>query len=303
MDYVIIITIKRQENHANRGDTVQIRSNSGKDRKNILSSGLPKAIYYQEKIYQPFFSRYTHYKQSWRTKQDLHYHNYPECGRCLKGDGIFFVEDRVYPFTAGTVIFFPAGMHHIAQSPVERNSLWEYIWLDDEALGLELPAREVIVPDRDCNELFRMMSEEIPKGNAGNITLYRHLCAAFFDKLNVFTRSDISADEKARQSILPAIHAIATRYQEPLTAPQLAEICRLSESTLRRNFLTVTGQSPMAYTASIRLMMAEQLLTETDLTVLDISERCGFPCLSTFNRQFLRRRGISPRDFRKEKLL
>lgn len=280
---------------------MQFQSNPDKDEKIFFTNELTQAIFHKERIHQPFFSRYTCYKQSWRTKQDLHYHNYPECGRCLKGDGIFFVEDRVHPFTAGTVIFFPAGMHHIAQSPVERNSLWEYIWLDNEALELELPAREVIVPDRDCDELFRMMREEIQKGDSGNIALYRHLCAAFFGKLNTFTRSDIPADEKARRSILPAIHMIATRYQEPLTAPQLAEICRLSESTLRRNFLTVTGQSPMAYTSSIRLMMAEQLLTETDLTVLDISERCGFPCLSTFNRQFLKRRGISPRDFRKRK--
>ena len=49
----------------------------------------------------------------------------------------------------------------------------------------------------------------------------------------------------------------------------------------------------------IRLMMAEQLLHDTALSVLEISERCGFPCLSTFNRQFLRRSGISPREFRK----
>ncbi|MBQ8332645.1 MAG: AraC family transcriptional regulator, partial [Clostridia bacterium] len=49
----------------------------------------------------------------------------------------------------------------------------------------------------------------------------------------------------------------------------------------------------------IRLMMAEQLLHDTALSVLEISERCGFPCLSTFNRQFLRRNGISLREFRK----
>lgn len=275
---------------------MHFRSNPRSD-----SSAIPQATFLKAEIEQPFFSQYVEYKQSWRDKQDLHYHDYPECGRCLKGDGVFFVEDRTYFFTAGTVIFLPAGMPHIAQSPVERHSLWEYIWLDSEALSFLLPSREVITRDRDCRELFRMMCETLKTGTEGDTSLYRHLSAAFFRKLNIFTQNEVLVDENARQSILPAIHQIATRFNEPLTVSQLAAICSLSESTFRRRFFGVTGQSPMAYVSSIRLMIAEQMLTETDFSVLDISERCGFPCLSTFNRQFLKRRGISPRVFRKKK--
>lgn len=272
---------------------MQIQSNSEKNDKNFK---LP-AIYQKEAIDDIFFSRYTMYKQSWRTVQDLHYHNYPECGICLKGDGLFFVEDRIYPFTSGTVIYFPAGVHHIAQSPVERNSLWEYIWLDEKALGVTLPAHEVIVQDGDCRALFRMMQQEIT--SKGDRELYIHLCASFFGKMNKYSLKETGIDEETRKSILPAIQWIAVQYNEPVTTQRLAKICSLSESTLRRNFLKVTGQTPMNFANSVRLIMAEQLLHDTALSVLEISERCGFPCLSTFNRQFLKRNGISPREFRK----
>jgi len=88
-------------------------------------------ICHEERIDHPFFSRYIRYKQSLRTRHDLYYHNYPVCVRCLKGAGVFFVEDRPDPFAVG--------MHRIAQSSVERSSLWESIWLDDADLGLKLP--------------------------------------------------------------------------------------------------------------------------------------------------------------------
>ena len=52
-------------------------------------------------------------------------------------------------------------------------------------------------------------------------------------------------------------------------------------------------------TDKVRLIIGEQLLRETSISVLDISERCGFPCLSTFNRSFLKRNGIPPREYRK----
>lgn len=260
-----------------------------------------RAVFLEEQIKRPFFSKHTCYRQSWCTAEDMHYHNYPECGRCLKGDGVFFVEDRLYAFTTGTIVFFPAGMHHIAQSPTERNSLWEYIWLDDTALNLQLPEQEVVSSDRDSNELFRMMWEELQKGEEGSISLYRHLIAAFFEKVTSLTKERLSADKAVWYGISPAIRTIAAEYHEPLSTAQLASICGISESTLRRGFLAVTGRTPAAYVHFVRLLMAEQLLVETELTVMEISERCGFPCLSTFNRQFLKRYGISPRAFRNER--
>jgi len=278
---------------------MQNQSISGKKEKNNFQSVTPEAIYQEEHTHEILYSRYKLYKQSYRTKRDLHYHNHPECGYCKNGDGLFFVEDRIYPFSAGTVVFFPAGMNHIAQSPAERNSIWEYIWFDNKALDLALPSREIIIADRDCGELFRMMGHEIQKNENGNFELYRHLCAAFFEKLNAFSKDETVCNEKARKSILPAISLIAAKYGEYISVAQLAECCRLSESTLRRNFLAITGQSPKSYVNTIRLIIAEQLLIETSISVLDISERCGFSCLSTFNRCFLKRNGIPPSEYRR----
>ena len=157
---------------------MQNQSRSSKKEKNNYQSVTPEAIYQEEHTHEILYSRYKHYKQSYRTKRDLHYHNHPECGYCKNGDGLFFVEDRIYPVSAGTVVFFPAGMNHIAQSPAERNSIWEYIWFDNKALDLALPPREIIIADRDCGELFRMMGHEIQKNENGNfelINLSRHL--------------------------------------------------------------------------------------------------------------------------------
>jgi len=48
-----------------------------------------------------------------------------------------------------------------------------------------------------------MMSEEIPSGDAGDISLSGCLCAAFFGRLNGFNRSGISPRAFRKEKTLP----------------------------------------------------------------------------------------------------
>jgi len=48
--------------------------------------------------------------------------------------------------------------------------------------------------------------------------------------------------------------------------------------------------------------MASSLLISTDKRVLDIALETGFPTLSSFNRDFKKQLGSSPREWRKQRL-
>lgn len=63
-----------------------------------------------------------YHTQTFRSLRDLHVHGHAELGLCLKGSGVFFIGERVYPFQKGDVSYIAPGTPHIAQSNDETPS-------------------------------------------------------------------------------------------------------------------------------------------------------------------------------------
>jgi len=59
------------------------------------------------------------------------------------------------------------------------------------------------------------------------------------------------------------------------------------------------GEAPGHYVERIRTEAARRQLQETDDTVVAIAARCGFGTAETMRRNFIRRVGISPDQYRK----
>ena len=64
----------------------------------------------------------------------MHYHNYLELGYCYKGSGIFFIDEKVLPFSAGDASIVFENQIHIAQSDVNDPSDWKFVTLDTTKL-------------------------------------------------------------------------------------------------------------------------------------------------------------------------
>ena len=54
------------------------------------------------------------------------------------------------------------------------------------------------------------------------------------------------------------------------------------------------------YIKNLRIKKAKELMTETDLSILEIAQRVGYEHNSSFTRVFKEIEGISPAQFRKE---
>ena len=65
-----------------------------------------------------------------------------------------------------------------------------------------------------------------------------------------------------------------------------------------RWFKKMTGDSFISYINDRRLTDAAEALRRTDDKILTISEDAGFTNLSNFNRQFKKRYGMTPREYR-----
>ena len=89
---------------------------------------------------------------------------------------------------------------------------------------------------------------------------------------------------------------------EPGAAHSICELARraaMSPRHFSRVFTDEVGEAPGAYVDRIRTEAARRQLEETDDTVTAIAVRCGFGTAETMRRNFVRRMGISPDQYRK----
>ncbi len=89
---------------------------------------------------------------------------------------------------------------------------------------------------------------------------------------------------------------------EPGGAHSITDLARLAAMSPRhftRVFTDEVGEAPGAYVERVRTEAARRQLEQTDDTVVTIASRCGFGTAETMRRNFIRRVGVSPDQYRK----
>lgn len=79
----------------------------------------------------------------------------------------------------------------------------------------------------------------------------------------------------------------------------VASAVGVSDGQLRRLFQELYRLSPGQYLHNLRISRAQELLTETDMTVGEVAAACGFSTLYYFSDAFHRATGASPSDYRR----
>ncbi len=99
--------------------------------------------------------------------------------------------------------------------------------------------------------------------------------------------------------ITSAIEHIEQNYQKNLTVDELAAHSNMSASRFFPRFKKEVGMTPVEYINRYRVNRAILLLiSDSELSVEDISERTGFESSAYFRRVFKKITGMSPREYR-----
>lgn len=88
-------------------------------------------------------------------------------------------------------------------------------------------------------------------------------------------------------------------YSDDISIEDFAASMHMSTSWFIRNFKQYTGQTPMQYILSIRIVNAENLLENTDYNLSEISRIIGYENPLYFSRIFKKQKGLSPSEYRK----
>ncbi len=108
-----------------------------------------------------------------------------------------------------------------------------------------------------------------------------------------------------RQAALPgfklrrAVAYLEAHLAEPFNLTRLAETAGMSEFHFSRLFKKATGLSPSRYFIRRRVARAEQLLLETDSSIIEIGMTVGYSSPSHFAQVFRRETGLTPSHYRR----
>jgi transcriptional regulator GlxA family with amidase domain len=89
------------------------------------------------------------------------------------------------------------------------------------------------------------------------------------------------------------------RLDQPLSVTDLARQANLSPRHLGRQFLAVTGQTPLQWLLTQRVRRAQELLESSDDSVDSIATATGLGTPTTLRRQFKRITGVPPDTYRR----
>lgn len=102
--------------------------------------------------------------------------------------------------------------------------------------------------------------------------------------------------------IAPALACIETRCTQEIRVEALAEMCYLSQAQLFRLFRAETGTTPIRYRNRLRIERAREMLEDPELSVGEIAANLGFESLYYFSRIFHSHTGISPTEYRRQRI-
>ena len=246
-----------------------------------------------------------------------HYHDCHQILYITDGTAQLRVNEETYQVGAGNIVIISRLEHHSVteQSDDYRryvlqltpdSTVWGnsqnrlYSMLFNRPDGFSNVLHTGDHPGR-FRELFAAILEEIeqsrPLGTDMQNLLVEQLLIAIY---RLMPEPADTLQENWFSVVLDIQRQLETEYSEPYTLAELAQRYGLSASYLSHIFKNITGTSVMGYLQSCRLAAAKQCLADTDLSISQVVEQCGFSDSSNFSRTFRNVTGLTPTDFRQK---
>ena len=238
-----------------------------------------------------------------------------------EGTATLLIENQTINVKAGDVVVINPYEFHATVKCGEETETGKYhlfmVPLDYLGEGnMDLDLRNLIFEQKNSfinhfsgneslyNLLMQAVDEHLAQSR-GCDTYIRALMSQFFVHLlrsGVSEKSDYlvgTNDIRSFPLIEPALRHIRDNYSHSITLDELADLCSVSKHYFCRVFRAVTEKTAMQYLRDYRITVADTLLSNTDKSITEIAEICGFEGANYFCRSYKAVCGTSPGKRRK----
>ena len=247
-------------------------------------------------------------------------HRHDELELLLVYEGVFScnVGGKDYIGKAGDVIFINSGVPHSTRviEPPTTTGLLQFKqtnFLDpDIAKIIKYSVRlnnlsEEPVKILHSPELFNTIKEVFTESDGKDTAYEFFVKSGIYRIMGFLYREGILSDAeklyntKEMQKILPALVYINSSYADDVTLEEASAKLGFDPSYFCRLFKSAVGATFTEYLNFVRICKAEKQLSESNASIIEISEAVGFSSVSYFNRIFKKFRGCTPRYYRATK--
>lgn len=105
---------------------------------------------------------------------------------------------------------------------------------------------------------------------------------------------------KQTEDIKCCIKYMEENFNRNITLAELANLVHLNPNYFCNYFKKQTGLTPFAQLNNIRIHRASKILCQTELSIAEVAEACGYENTNYFIRRFKEARGCTPSVYRKK---
>ncbi len=221
-----------------------------------------------------------------------------------KGSLTLNIDETAYKVYAGDIaVIFPDLIHSIPEYEDTEGYLlivpMDILKPYGNTLSLKRPVFPIIRgPDADTevlSALFDLYFKEFETAdNAYKISFARTIVGKALSYL-YFEDAVIRHDEKIEE----ALSYIHDHYAENPSRTKIARVLGLNENYVSHLFCEKLHCSFHQYIRSIQLQNAAEMLINSDFSINEIAESNGFKSMRSFNRNFISKYEMTPREYRR----
>lgn len=261
---------------------------------------------------------------------DMHTHDFFELNVTIGGSGAHYANDKCYEINAGDVVIVPPECYHgyyqtselnVFHVLLHKNYFLKYAGDLNTLSAFRIlfnettPSAKRTVPvfhidgepyDRILNLLWQLDELErrtnLSAERSDYLLSYSLTFALIVLLCKEYTRRYVSEDRSGDTGMIAASEYIHKNYAQKITLDELCNIGMMSKTVLCEKFKQYYGFTPLEYVNRYRILVAKNMIIETNKSITEIAQETGFFDASHFLKTYRKYENVNPTDLRTDLL-
>ena len=222
----------------------------------------------------------------------------------VSGEIHFSYNDGITKLSAGDLIIYPANTPY-KYSCVANDQAVQFYWAHftgNQVLDILGAYRLSLFPHVhkiNINNHIDLRFKALFDGFAIKDSFRDNDLSALFDRLLIEFGRVLSVSGNGTSRLHKSVRYITENLSDQIKIPDLARLENMSMTTYNLHFKAYMGISPTKYIIKLRIQQAIELLLNSDLSIQEISARCGYNDYNFFTKVFKNELGCPPTEYRK----
>ncbi|MCD8391318.1 MAG: AraC family transcriptional regulator [Firmicutes bacterium] len=214
------------------------------------------------------------------------------------GEGTVKTRDRQFALKKAHAVIIDCSEYHEYSS----NGSWDFYWAHIKGGGVKAMAGSVLnreIAPYDDEEFQNLLEKilnigaDIKRQYETGLAIHTILC-----RLNAHNGAETESD--AAEKMNAAVKFIEENCAAQITVDDMAEAAHMSKYHFIRRFKKYAGVTPYRYLINCRVNISKAMLRQTDRSVSEIAEKCGFLDDSNYIYRFKKYVGQTPSQYRRD---